>query len=108
MGIRKDQIVTLSPEAKGYRLLTNEEYQEVYERVRDQYTQGGKYPFMNCAGESVIVSRNHTEDLGGCEVKVVRGRASWDLDYTWRKPTNLMKVSYKGHQYFVSRNAVSA
>ena len=108
MGIRKNQIVKLSPKAIGHRLLSNEEYRVVYERVRDQHTQGGKYPFMDSAGESIIVSQNHREELGGCEVKVVEGRAKWDLDYTWRKPTNLMRVAYEGHTYLVSRNAVVA
>jgi len=107
MGIRKNQIITLSDKAIGHRLLTDAEYAEVYERVRDRYTQGGKYPFMNCAGESVIVGRTHSEDLGGCEVKVVSGRAKWDLDYTWRTPKNLMRVSYEGQTYLVSRSAVA-
>jgi len=108
MGIRKNQIVKLGENAIGHRLLTPEEYKVVYERVRDRYTQGGKYPFMDCAGEPVIVGRNHCEELGGCEVKVVEGRAKWDLDYTWRKPTNLMRVAYEGQIYLVSRKAVVA
>ena len=107
MGIRKNQTITLSAKAVGYRLLTDAEYTEVYERVRDRYTQGGKYPFMTDAGESVIVEHNHCEELGGCEVKVIAGRAKWDLDYTWRPPTNLMRVFYRGHNYLVSRNAVA-
>ena len=107
MGIRKNQIITLSDKAIGHRLLTDAEYTEVYNRVRDRYTQGGKYPFMTDSGESVIVGRTHSEDLGGCEVKVVSGRAKWDLDYCWRTPTNLMRVAYEGHTYLVSRNAVA-
>lgn len=107
MGIRKNQIVKLSDNAIGHRLLTNEEYREVYERVRDQYTNGGTIPFMDCAGEPVIVGHNHREDLGGCEVKVIAGRAKWDLDYTWRNPTNLMRVAYEGQTYLVNRNAVA-
>lgn len=107
MGIRKNQIVKLNGNAIGHRLLTNDEYKEVYKRVRDRYTNNGEIPFMDCAGESIIVGRNHSENLGGCEVKVISGRAKWDLDYTWRKPTNLMRVFYKGHNYLVSRNAVA-
>ena len=107
MGIRKNQIITLSDKAIGHRLYTDEEYTEVYNRVRDRYTNGGTTPFLDCAGEPVIVGRTHSEDLGGCEVKVVSGRAKWDLDYCWRTPTNLMRVAYEGHTYLVSRSAVA-
>ena len=107
MGIRKNQIITLKANAHGHRLLTNEEYKARYERVRDRHTNGGKTPFMDCAGEPVIVGRNHCEKLGGCEVKVIAGRAKWDLDYVWRTPTNLMRVSYEGHTYLVNRNMVA-
>ncbi len=108
MGIRKNQIVKLSHNALGHRRLTNEEYNEVYEKVRDRITNGGTTPFIDCVGETVIVGHNHCEELGGAEVKVIEGRAKWDLDYTWRIPTNLMRVAYKGHHYLVSRKSVTS
>ena len=107
MGIRKNQIVKLADNAFGFRLLDDAEYKEVFERIRDRHTQGGKYPFMDCAGEPIIVSRNHRQDLGGCEVKVVDGRARWNLDWTMYPPKNLMRVAYEGQTYLVSRNAVA-
>ena len=92
MGFRKNQKIVLASGTEGYRQMTQEEYDAHYERVRNSYTMGGRYPFMNDAGESVIVDSIQHTDLGGQTVIVVSGRAKWDLGYTWNPPKNLMRV----------------
>ena len=106
MGIKKNQVIKLKEDAWGHRLLSDAEWRETYNRIRDKYRAQG-LPMMDDAGESIIVGRNHCESLGGCEVKVVSGRAKWDLDHSFYHPTNLMRVFYKGHNYLVSRKSVA-
>ena len=103
MGFRKNQKVVLPANSIGFRRMTPQEYEVHYEEIRNQYTQGGKYPFMTCAGESVIVGDTQRTDLGGQTVLIVAGRATWDLGYSWNKPKGMMKVKTEDGQVYLVR-----
>ena len=107
MSFRKNQEIVLPAESFGFRRMTAEEYKLHFEEVRNRHTRGGKYPFINSAGESVIVSDIQRTDLSGQSVKVVAGRATWDLGYSWPVPKGMMKVKTEDDTiYLVSRPKV--
>tara|TARA_Y100001970_G_C13949336_1_gene707414 strand:+ start:478 stop:792 length:315 start_codon:yes stop_codon:yes gene_type:complete len=98
MGIRKNQKIVLPENTRGFRLMTDQEYEETFNRIKARFNGA---PMIDCAGETIIIDRIQREDIGGQTVKVLNGRAKWDLGWLYPEPKGLVKVETEDGRTFL-------